>query len=143
MPNPMNAKYNEWETMFNKLIPFLDETIILVGHSLGGIFLAKYLSENDFPKKILATFLVSAPHNDKNTEYSLVDFNLSRSLEKFQQQGGRIFLYHSKNDPIVPFADFEKYRNDLPEARTIIFEDRGHFDQTEFPELVKDIKDLN
>ncbi|MDD4830994.1 MAG: hypothetical protein PHR31_02545, partial [Candidatus Pacebacteria bacterium] len=40
MPNALNAKYIEWEIMFGKLIPFLEEEIILIGHSLGGIFLA-------------------------------------------------------------------------------------------------------
>ena len=61
MPNPNNAKYNEWKIWFYKLLPFLRDNIVLVGHSLGGIFLVKYLSENDFPKKIRATNLITAP----------------------------------------------------------------------------------
>ena len=77
MPNLINAKYNEWEIIFNKLVPFLNDTIIFIGHSLGGV-LAKYLSENKFPKKILATFLICAPYDDKDADYSLVDFNLSK-----------------------------------------------------------------
>src|SRR4051812_18846652 len=56
MPNALNARYKEWEIWFEKIIPLLDKNIVLVGHSLGGIFLVKYLSENSFPKKIKATF---------------------------------------------------------------------------------------
>src|SRR4026208_1089333 len=44
MPNAFNARYEEWKIWFEKLIPLLDNEVILVGHSLGGIFIAKYLS---------------------------------------------------------------------------------------------------
>ena len=143
MPNNANAKYNEWKIMFKKLLPFLKDNVILLGHSLGGIFLAKYLSENKFPKKIKATFLVSAPFDEEDRDYSLGDFKLPKNLDKLRQQGGKIFLYHSKNDPVVPFADSGKYKKALPGAKATIFKNRKHFDQTKFPELVKDIKSLN
>jgi len=55
--------------------------------------------------------------------------------------GGDTFdTYQSKDDPIVSFADFEKYRNALPIAHVKIFENKGYFNQEEFPELVEDIK---
>ena len=46
MPNTLNAKYLEWKIWFEKLVPLLNEEVILIGHSLGGTFLAKYLAEN-------------------------------------------------------------------------------------------------
>jgi len=46
MPNSSNAKYLEWKIWFEKLLPFINQEVIFVGKSLGGIFLAKYLSEN-------------------------------------------------------------------------------------------------
>jgi hypothetical protein len=142
MPNSMNSKYAEWKIMFEKLPQFLKDDVVLLGHSLGGIFLAKYLSENNFPKKIKATFLVSAPFDTKDSDYSLGDFILPDSLENFQNQAGKIFLFHSKDDLVVPFADLEKYKKSLPNAEVMVFEDKGHFDQTEFPELVQLIKGL-
>ena len=48
MPNKQNAKYLEWKIYFEKIIPLMKAPVILVGHSLGGIFLAKYLSEEKF-----------------------------------------------------------------------------------------------
>lgn len=74
MPNKQNAKYLEWKIWFEKVIPYLEAEVTLVGHSLGGIFLAKYLSENQFPKRILGVFLVAACYDDKNFDYSLADF---------------------------------------------------------------------
>ncbi len=142
MPNSANAKYKEWKIMFDKLLPFLKDGVILLGHSLGGIFLAKYLSENKFPKKIKATFLVSAPFDAKDADYTLGDFKLPQKLDKFQRQGGKIFLYHGRDDKVVPFADLGKYKNSLPGAKANVLKDRGHFDQAKFPELLKDIKSL-
>lgn len=143
MPCPMNAKYCEWKIMFDKLLSFLRDDVILIGHSLGGIFLVKYLSENDFPKKIKATFIVSAPFDGEGTEESLGDFELSESLEKFKKQGGKIFFYHSENDPCVPFSDLNKYKNSLPEANYRVFKDRGHFSGSEFNELIEDIRKVS
>ncbi|MFA5386874.1 MAG: alpha/beta hydrolase [Candidatus Paceibacterota bacterium] len=142
MPNALNAKYIEWEIMFGKLIPFLEEEIILIGHSLGGIFLAKYLSENILPKKITAIFLISAPFGSQNAKPSLGDFSFEKDLSKLQEQGGKIFLCHSRDDACVPFSDFEKYKKELPKAEEMIFEDRGHFNQMEFLELAEIIKEL-
>lgn len=142
MPNNMNARYSEWKIWFEKLIPFLDTEVIFVGHSLGGVFLAKYLAENKIPKKILATLLVSAPYDDKDSGESLVDFALPDKLDNFQKQGGRIFLYHSEDDNIVPFGDLNKYRRSLPNAKVKTFRDRGHFQQEDFPELVEDIQSI-
>jgi len=143
MPNTANARYIEWRIIFNKLLPFLKNNVILLGHSLGGTFLAKYLSENKFPKRIKATFLVSAPFDAKDADYTLGDFKLPKNLDKLKKQGGKIFLYHSKNDEVVPFADLEKYRKNLPIAKILVFKNKGHFDQPKFLKLVQDIKNLN
>ncbi len=142
MPNPFDARYAEWKIWFDKLVPFLSDGVTLIGHSLGGIFLAKYLSENKFPKTITATILVSAPFDDEEDEESLVDFVLPPSLELFASQGGKIFLYQSKDDTSVPPIECEKYKKALPNARVMMFEDKGHFTQEEFPELVESIKNL-
>ena len=142
MPGQKNAKYLEWKLWFEKVIPYIDDDVVIVGHSLGGIFVAKYLSENDFPKKILATCLIAPPYDDKNSEYSLADFALPDTLEKFEKQVGKIFIYQSRDDTLVPFVSAEKYAKDLPKATLVVFEDRGHFLQEEFSELIESIKNL-
>ena len=64
MPLQDNAKYEEWKILFERYIPHLKDNVILMGNSLGGIFLAKYLSENKFPKKILSTYLTCPPFDN-------------------------------------------------------------------------------
>jgi hypothetical protein len=142
MPSPTNAKYLEWKIWFDKLVPFFEDGVILIGHSLGGIFLAKYLSENNLSKKITATFLIAAPYSKEDVGRSLVDFVLPNDLGNLQKQGGKMFIYHSKDDKVVVFSSTERYIKAIPTAQLVVFEDRGHFNQREFPELVDNIKSL-
>lgn len=142
MPNKKNARYKEWKIWFDKIIPLLDKRIVIVGHSMGGIFLAKYLSENIVPRLIVATILVAAPYDNSTGNESLGDFKLPQSLIKFAKQSKKIYLIQSEDDPSVPFDNLEKYKKGLPDAKTVIFKDRGHFRQETFPEIVKLIKEF-
>lgn len=140
LPNSFNAKYVEWKIWFDKIVPLLNPEIILVGNSLGGIFLIKYLSENNSSKKIVGLHLVATPYDAEGTNDSLADFVLSNDLKNVENQATEIFFYQSKDDTSVPLLNVEKYRAVFPKAKILIFEDRGHFRQEEFPELVENIK---
>ncbi len=140
MPNSKNARYKEWKLWFEKLFPLLSDEVILVGHSLGGIFLAKYLSEdNILSKKINSLHLIAPPYDTEVTKDSLADFELRGTVEKLSKYTDSIYIYHSKDDTTVAFADAEKYKRDLPCAELVVFENRGHFNQEEFPELIVNI----
>ena len=52
-----------------------------------------------------------------------------------------LYLYHSRDDPEIPFEHLERYRHALPRAKVQVLDGRGHeFNQPEFPELVADIR---
>jgi len=140
MPNPSNAQYGEWKIWFGRILELMNDGVILIGHSLGGVFLPKYLSENVSPKKIRAVFLVAAPFDDEGGTEKLASFALKASLENFARQAGEIHLFQGQDDPCVPFAQLSKYQASLPAAQTHIFPDRGHFRQEKFPELVELIR---
>lgn len=135
MPNANNARFLEWKIWFEKLLGLLDDNIILIGHSLGGVFLASYLSRETVPKKVTATFLVGAPFGEG-------DLKLPDDLTRMTEQAGKLFIFHSKDDPVVPFGDCEKYVQLLPNAEAVVFTDKGHFNQEQFPELIEKIKSL-
>ena len=139
MPNKTNAQYPEWKIWFEKIVDLLNDDLILIGHSLGGSFLIKYLSENKLTKKTTAVFLVSAVYDSDGDGNGLVSFSLP---SEFDLQTDKVFLYHSKDDPIVPLTALEKIQSRLPSVKARIFENRGHFNQEEFPEIVEDILSL-
>ncbi|MCX6756720.1 MAG: alpha/beta hydrolase [Candidatus Nomurabacteria bacterium] len=139
MPSAFNAKYNEWKLWFEKYLPLLNDDLILIGHSLGAVFLAKYLSEETISRKIKATFLVAAPY-EYDESRKLPEFAIEKPLSKLAEQAGELYMYHSKDDPVVPYFEFEKYKAQLPNAYMKSFEDRQHFNQDTFPEIVEDIR---
>lgn len=134
MPSKQNAKYADWSVYFSKVLPFLRPEVVLIGHSLGGIFLAKYFSENPPAEKFAKIILIAAPYDDETVE-PLGDFKIS-SAAKIADAAKETHLFHSKDDPVVPFAELAKYHSDLLNAQTHIFDDKAHFNQSEFRELL-------
>jgi len=142
MPNSLNAKYLEWKIWFEKFIPYFNDNAVFVGGSLGAIFLAKYFSENDYAKGVKGIFMLAAPYGPVSPTDNMADFILSKDLSRLGSYGDKVHLYHSKDDPIVPFSHLTEYQKVLPKANVRIFEDKGHFLVPEIPELIEDIKAL-
>ncbi len=146
MPLEDNAKYNDWKIRFERYFPHLRNNIILIGWSLGGIFLAKYLSENKFPKKILSTYLICPPFDDTLPGEDLVGgFKLKLDLSGIEKNSSNIYLMFSRDDDVVPVSHADKFRKKLKNAKIIIYKSKnGHFKVSKFPEIVKLIKkDVN
>lgn len=142
MPNGMNAVYAEWELWFSRLLPLFDDGLILIGHSLGGVFLVRYLSEHELPVRIAATLLVAAPFQDTDLDESLGEFIPPQDLQMFEVHAGRIFLYHSTDDPVVPYTHVALYAHKLTNATVRTCENMGHFNTPSFPQLEADIRSL-
>jgi len=143
MPLQDYAKYNDWKIYFERHIPYLKNNVILIGGSLGGIFLAKYLSEHKFPKKILSTYLVCPPFEDTCFEGDLAGgFKLKSDLSLLEKNSKNLTLLFSKDDEVVPIFHAEKYKKKLKNAKIIIYKSKnGHFKISKFPEIVRMIKD--
>ena len=144
MPLHENSKYEEWKIHFERYFPYLRNNIILIGESLGGIFLARYLSENKFPKKILSTYLIASPFDNTLSlpEEDLVGgFKLKSDISMIEKNSKNLNLLFSKDDDSVPVSHAEKFRKKLKNANIIIYDSKnGHFRISEFPEIIEMIK---
>ena len=142
MPLQDNAKYEEWKIYFERHIPLLKNNFILIDESLGGVFLAKYLSENKFPKKILSSYLIGPPFDNTLPEDDLVGgFELQSDLSMIEKNCENINLLFSKDDNCVPISHSDKYKSKLRNSNIIIYESKnGHFNIPEFPEIIEMIK---
>ena len=134
LPNGQNAVYDEWRIVFEKLIPLFSDDVSLVGYSLGAMFLAKYLDEHPLQAKVRRICLVAPGYDDDSTE-DLGSFRVA-SARRLPESSDEIHLFHSEDDPVVPFGELTKFRADLPTAIVHTFTDRGHFFQPTFPELL-------
>lgn len=142
MPNSDNAKYLEWKLWFERYLALVHDDVILIGHSQGGYFLLKYLSENTLPIRVRALMLVAAPalpDDFGGEDGGDFTFDLA-ALPALAGRVDSIHIFHSKDDPIVPYRHAETLAAALPEARLSTFEDRGHFLGDAFPELLAQIR---
>lgn len=142
MPLKENARYKDWKIIFEKYVPLLREGVTFIGVSLGGIFLAKWLSENRFLKKIKSVYLVAPPFDNSLPGEELVGgFCLRDDLSLFEKNCQDINLLFSRKDDCVPVAHSEKYKERLPNAKIHIYDDiEGHFFIPEFPEIINMIR---
>lgn len=139
--DPENPTYEMWKSLFSQEFNKIEKPLILIGHSLGGSMLLKYLSKEKSNTTISALFLISTPHWGKNG-WDIEDFEMRKNFETELNHITRVYLYHSDNDTIVPFEHLNFYKKAFPHA--IIRELKGtdHAFANGLPELVSDIKSL-
>ena len=135
---PNSPTYHKFKDLFKLTFSELTEPVILVGHSLGGSTLLKYLSEEKTDISMLGLFLVSTPYWKSNMkEYQLKE-NFQTSLPSIP----KLFLYHSESDPEVPISHLEVYEKALKNAVVRKIKGDEHIFSKGLPELVSDIKSL-
>jgi predicted alpha/beta hydrolase family esterase len=135
MPCKQNADYTAWVIWFEKLFPYLRGDVILIGHSLGGGFLLRYLTENILPASISQLHLV-APVVDELDCPGVGGFSIDLSTwSGFQSKIKASHLWHSSDDKLVPIHHSERLAVKLPTAIFHRFTNYGHFLTEEFPEL--------
>lgn len=139
MPLQDYAEYRDWKIFFERHLPLIKNRFILIGSSLGGIFLAKYLSENRLPKKALSVYLVCPPFDNTLPGETLVGgFKLKNDLSLLEKNCKSLYLLFSKDDKVVPVTHADKYRQKLKNARVVVYKSKnGHFNISRFPEIVK------
>jgi predicted alpha/beta hydrolase family esterase len=131
MPLQDNAKYRDWELAFERYVPLLRKNSILIGSSLGGIFLAQYLSQHKLPQKALSVY--SLPSEDL-----VGGFKLRADLSLLEKNCKNLHLLFSKDDDVVPASHAEKYRKKLKKAHIVVYKSKkGHFTIPRFPEILK------
>lgn len=141
MPDKEFAEYRVWEIFFEKLIPYIKDNCIIVSTSLWSTAILKYLQVHTLNINISKIFFLAAAVEDCDKEI-LGSFQLENNdFSNINKQCKDIYLYHSKDDQSVPFSQFDIMKNYFPDAKTRIFENKGHFYKEErLIELEEDIK---
>jgi uncharacterized protein len=140
MPDADAPTFGTWSACISHELSVLDGGVILVGHSLGGSILLKYLSEERVEKPIAGVFLIATPF--WGTADWEVEFQLSENFPEALPEDVPIFLYHSRDDEVVPFAHLAMYSGRLPHATVREVKDRGHQLGDDLSEVAEDIAGL-
>lgn len=139
MPEETEPNVKSWKLKIAAELSRLEGDVLLVGHSIGGAILLKYLAEEDVQKPIAGVFLLAAPSWD-NDQWSFDDLKLPGNIAQKLTAIPRIFLYHSRDDDVVPFAHLALHSARLPQATVRTIDGRGHQFGNDLTDVAKDIR---
>jgi len=133
MPCADNAKYEYWKIIFEKYLTFSNKNTVFVGHSLGASFLIQYF-QNNMNYSFRQLHLVAPAYN-----LNLGGFKHNKDFSNLEKQFDDIFIYHSKDDVVVPFEDSERLHKLINKSKFIKYTDRNHFFDHRSPEIEKNL----
>jgi hypothetical protein len=144
MPDEGNAPYEEWKQQIEKELAAIQGPIMLIGHSIGASVIMKYLSEEEVTKPIVSIFLIAAPFwgGDGWRYEGYEELALPEGIATKLPKGITIFLYHCRDDEIVPFDHLALYAKVLPQATLRQLDGGGHQLNNDLSEVAKDVKNL-
>ncbi len=140
MPEEDSATYADWTAPLERALATLDEDVILVGHSVGGSVLLKYLSEQQVAHPIAALCLLAIPYWGADEFWKWDEARLPDDVAAQLARIPRILVYHSRDDAIVPFAHLALYAATLPQATIRVFDAHGHQFGNDLAEVAEDIR---
>ena len=140
MPNEEDPQYERWKAQIETKLAALKGEVILLGHSLGGFVVVKYLSQARLAHSIAGLFLLAAPYVGEDEGWHSSELALPRDIAAKLGGTWPIFFYHSRDDEFVPFEHLALYAAKLPRATVRAFDGRGHQFKNDLADVAEDIK---
>lgn len=144
MPDEDNAPYEQWKQQIEKELAAIQGPIMFIGHSVGASVIMKYLSAVEVKKPIAGIFLIAAPFwgGDGWRYEGYEELELPEGVASRLAKSIALFLYHCRDDEIVPFDHLALYAKVLPQARVRQLDEGGHQLNNDLSEVAKDVKNL-
>jgi predicted alpha/beta hydrolase family esterase len=142
MPGESEPEMQAWKAQIARELAAVDGKVILVGHSLGGSALLRYLSEESVEKPIVGLFLLAAPSWDEE-KWNFDDLKLSRDLAAKVTPIARVFLYHNRDDETVPLSHLALHAARLPCAVVRESDKGGHQFAQDLAKVASDIRSVS
>lgn len=149
-PTPEKQEYDYWEELFNYYykIGKIDSNSIIIGHSCGAAFAAKYIAR----KKIIIKAIVTvAGYNNFHSGDELMDslnksfYSQDETLSIISKLANIRISFISENDPYIPI-DVLKHFADIIQSQKIIVPTGGHFNSSagynSFDDLYNEIEKI-
>ena len=126
MPLEESARYADWTARIAAALPPRGSEVILVGHSVGGSVLLRYLCEEPVEASIAGLFVIAAPFWGADAFWVWDEGRLPEDAAEKLAIVPRIFLYHCRDDEVVPFSHLALYSARLPQAAVRPLDVGGH-----------------
>ncbi|XP_024299438.1 serine hydrolase RBBP9 [Oncorhynchus tshawytscha] len=138
MPDPVTARESIWLPFIQEELQCDEETVI-IGHSSGAAAAMRYAETHN----VFGLILVGAYTSDLGDENERESGYFSRpwEWEQMRRNVGHIVQFGSTDDPFLPWEEQQAVAEGLG-AVLHKYTDRGHFQNTQFPELIDAMRKL-
>jgi predicted alpha/beta hydrolase family esterase len=140
MPDEENAPYPAWTAEIESRLASLNGPVTLVGHSVGGSVLLKWLCDSRATRNVAGLFVVAAPFWGADDFWRWDEVRLPPEAAAKLAGDWPLFFYHSRDDETVPFAHLALYAAALPRATFRALDGRGHQLCNDLAEVAADIR---
>jgi uncharacterized protein len=141
MPAPASPSYERWKLELERLLPGGESPPILIGHSLGGSVLLKYISEHEPRVAAAALFVVAAPYWG-SANWKMEEFVLREGFAHSLPNALKVYLYQSRDDEMVSMEHLSRYSKAIPRATVRVLDGGGHLFKDGLPQLTEDVTAL-
>ncbi len=137
MPNSFNPRKEEWIRVVEEFSP--DKSSILIGHSLGGSTILRYLEKAE--NKVAKCILIAVPIKKLGPDFKVIENFLEGDFnwEKIRKSSEKFIVFNQTDDPHVPLQHGKDLANYIA-AKLVIVEGNDHFDKIDFELLEKYLK---
>lgn len=153
MPNPKVPKIEEWIPFLSQQVGEINTETFFVGHSIGAQAIIRYLETLPDGKKASGVALLApwfhltdeAFEDDDDPIIAKPWIETPIDWEKVKEKANKMIAIFSDDDPLVPLADSEIFKEKL-DAKIIIEHGREHFSGSsgikELPSLLSAVVEL-
>jgi predicted alpha/beta hydrolase family esterase len=141
MPEEDNAPYAAWQAEIEARLAGLNGPVALVGHSVGGSVLLKFLCERPHVPRIAGVFAVATPYwGADEGVWQWEEGTLPADAASKLAGNWPLIFYHSRDDAVVPFAHLALYAAKFPRATLRTVDGRDHQYGNDLTEVAADIE---
>lgn len=139
MPNEADPDYEIWKDVIAGELAAMGSGAILVGHSIGASVAIRAVVDGGIGQSLAGVFLLAAPFWYDHEFWRWDEVKLPSDAAERIPDGMPVFLYHGRQDEVVPFSHAEMYSQALPQAAVRRLDGRNHQLDDDLTEVAQDI----
>jgi uncharacterized protein len=140
MPDEDNPSYAAWTTEIETRLVGFNCAVTVVGHSVGGSVLLKYVCERAPGPRIAGLFVLAAPFWGASEGWRWDEGTLPADAASKLASNWPLLLYHSRDDEVVPFGHLALYAARLPRATVRALDEGGHQFRNDLAGVAADVR---
>jgi predicted alpha/beta hydrolase family esterase len=141
MPGESDPNDEMWSAEIRRQLEKMGGDTLLVGHSVGAHVLLRFIVRDRGRSTLPGVFLIATPFVGEGG-WQVSDMALPKGFAEVLPSGARLFLYHARDDDVVPFAHLGLYRRKIRGATIRELESGGHQLNNDLSIVAADIRRL-